>query len=65
MTEFCERTAHPPSTARKKVLIVDDSAVMRSWLRTVLASDARLEIVGEAGDAGEVARVRAYCTYRQ
>ena len=51
MTDFCESTAHSPSVARKKVLIVDDSTVMRSWLRTVLASDARLEIVGEAGDA--------------
>lgn len=37
----------------KKVLIVDDSRVIRMWLRTVLASDGRLKIVGEACDAVE------------
>lgn len=36
---------------RKRVLIVDDSRAIRSWLRTVLASDRRLDIVGEASDA--------------
>lgn len=44
-----KRFAGPP----KRVLIVDDSRAIRSWLRTVLASDARLEIVGEACDAVE------------
>lgn len=39
------------SAARKRVLIVDDSRVMRSWLRTVMASDPRLEVIGEAADA--------------
>ena len=39
--------------ARKKVLIVDDSRVMRTWLRTVLSTDARLEIAGEAANAVE------------
>lgn len=38
---------------RKKVLIVDDSHAIRRWLRAVLASDARLEIVGEASNAVE------------
>lgn len=38
---------------RKRVLIVDDSRVIRSWLRTILASDRRLDIVGEASDAVE------------
>ncbi len=37
----------------KKVLIVEDSRVMRQWLRAVLASDTRLEIVGEASNAAE------------
>jgi two-component system chemotaxis response regulator CheB len=35
----------------KKVLIVDDSLVMRAWLKAVLSSDDRLQIVGEAADA--------------
>ena len=38
---------------KKKVLIVDDSRAIRAWLRTVLASDARLDIVGEACNAVE------------
>lgn len=37
----------------KKVLIVDDSRVMRSWLRAVLSADRRLHVVGEACDAIE------------
>jgi two-component system chemotaxis response regulator CheB len=37
----------------KRVLIVDDSRTMRSWLRSVLSSDSRLEVVGEAADAVE------------
>ncbi len=39
--------------APKKVLIVDDSRVMRSWLRAVLSADQRLNVVGEACDAVE------------
>ena len=35
---------------RKKVLIVDDSATIRQFIRTRLAGDPRLEVVGEAGD---------------
>lgn len=38
---------------KKRVLIVDDSRAIRAWLRTTLASDARLEIVGEASCAVE------------
>ncbi|MEE4188914.1 MAG: chemotaxis-specific protein-glutamate methyltransferase CheB [Roseobacter sp.] len=37
----------------KRVLIVDDSRAIRDWLRTVLISDPRLEIVGEASNAVE------------
>lgn len=36
--------------ARRRVLIVDDSAVMRSLLRAVIAKDAALEVVGTAAD---------------
>lgn len=35
----------------KRVLIVDDSRAMRGWLRMVLSSDPRLQVVGEAADA--------------
>jgi two-component system chemotaxis response regulator CheB len=38
------------STRRTKVLIVDDSAVMRSLLRSVLATDPQLEVAGTAVD---------------
>ncbi len=38
----------PGSPAR--ILIVDDSAVMRRLLRSVITSDARLEVAGAAGD---------------
>lgn len=37
----------------KKVLIVDDSRSVRGWLRSVLSSDLRLEIAGEASSAVE------------
>jgi two-component system chemotaxis response regulator CheB len=39
---------------RTRILIVDDSAVMRSLLRSVVSSDAGLEVVGTAAD-GETA----------
>ncbi len=35
---------------RTRILIVDDSAVMRSLLRSVANTDARLEVVGTAAD---------------
>lgn len=41
------------SITKKRVLIVDDSRVIRAWLRTTIASDNRLEIVGEASCAVE------------
>ncbi|WP_295316322.1 chemotaxis-specific protein-glutamate methyltransferase CheB [Roseobacter sp.] len=37
--------------APKRVLIVDDSRVLRAWLCAVLSSDPRLVIAGEAADA--------------
>jgi two-component system chemotaxis response regulator CheB len=37
---------------RTRVLIVDDSAVMRSLLRSVVCSDAGLEVAGTAADGG-------------
>jgi two-component system chemotaxis response regulator CheB len=39
---------------RTRILIVDDSAVMRSLLRSVVCSEAGLEVAGTAGD-GETA----------
>jgi len=38
------------SGPRTRILIVDDSAVMRSLVRTVVCSDSSLEVVGTAGD---------------
>src|ERR1700690_1761424 len=35
---------------RIRILIVDDSAVMRSLLRSVVSSDARLAVAGTAAD---------------
>jgi DNA-binding NarL/FixJ family response regulator len=44
---------------RVRVLLVDDDDLMRAGLRSVLSSDAAIEVVGEAGDGREViARVR-------
>lgn len=39
-----------PQGPRKRILIVDDSAVMRSLLRSVIGSDSSLEMVGAAAD---------------
>lgn len=50
MAEHC---AHVRGGSPKKVLIVDDSRAIRAWLRNILATDARLEVVGEAGNAFE------------
>ena len=38
---------------RIRVLIVDDHAVVRSGLRTILETEADIEVVGEAGDGLE------------
>ncbi|HEV2113163.1 MAG TPA: chemotaxis response regulator protein-glutamate methylesterase [Terriglobales bacterium] len=38
------------SARRTRILIVDDSAVMRSLLRSVVCSDANLEVAGTAAD---------------
>ncbi len=40
-----------PKTLR--VLIVDDHAIVRAGLRTILEDEPGLEIVGEAANAGE------------
>lgn len=39
-----------PTARRTRVLIVDDSAVMRSLLRSVISSDPALEVAGGAAD---------------
>jgi DNA-binding NarL/FixJ family response regulator len=39
-----------------RVLIVDDDDLMRAGLRGVLASDARIDVVGEVGDGRDAAR---------
>ena len=39
------------------VMVVDDSAVMRVGLRTLLEQDGALEVVGEAADGDEALRL--------
>jgi DNA-binding NarL/FixJ family response regulator len=43
-------------TARTSVLIVDDHPLFRQGLRQLIASDARFELVGEAGDGADALR---------
>lgn len=48
----------PTTTARAaRVLVVDDSAVMRNLLRSVIATDPRAEVVGTASDGSAALRV--------
>ena len=42
-----------PATGASRVLIVDDSATIRGLLRATIATDPRLEVVGEARDPYE------------
>nr|WP_275113692.1 chemotaxis-specific protein-glutamate methyltransferase CheB [Roseobacter cerasinus] len=53
MTGLSTAAIRPNSGASKRVLIVDDSRAMRHWLRAVMSSDPRLEVVGEAATAVE------------
>ena len=39
-----------------RILVVDDSAVMRALLRSVVSSDARLEVAGTAADGASALR---------
>ena len=41
----------------KRVVVVDDSRSIRSWLCHVIGGDTRLEVVGEAADANEARAV--------
>ena len=41
-----------PQGTRTRILIVDDSAVMRSLLRSVLSTDPLMEVAGTAVDGG-------------
>lgn len=45
-----------PQPRVTRILIVDDSAVMRSLLRSVVVSDARLEVAGTASDGASALR---------
>ena len=38
------------AVGRTRILIVDDSAVMRSLLRSVVSADSSLEVAGTAAD---------------
>lgn len=51
------RSNTPPGPARAaRVLIVDDSAVMRALLRSVVGCDTRLEVAGAASDGASALR---------
>ena len=45
-----------PAAAPIRILVVDDHTLFRRGLTALLASDSRLQVVGEAGDAGEAQR---------
>ncbi|MFL4471216.1 chemotaxis-specific protein-glutamate methyltransferase CheB [Tateyamaria armeniaca] len=48
----------PPKPAHPvRVVVVDDSLTMRRWLSSVIAQDARLEIVGMAASAQEAREI--------
>ncbi|ULA58673.1 MAG: conserved membrane protein of unknown function [Nitrospira sp.] len=49
---------HTPSQ-RLRILLVDDHAMVRQGLRSVLESYTDLEVVGEAGDGGAAIRIAA------
>lgn len=50
-----------PTTGHVRILIVDDSAVMRSLLRSVILSDSGLEVAGTAADGSSALEsVRLY-----
>ena len=46
-----------PPGQKIRILVVDDSAVMRSLLRSVIATDSSLEIVGAAADGESALRL--------
>jgi len=46
-----------PAARPVRVLIVDDSAVMRSLLRSVVATDPRIEVAGTASDGAAALRI--------
>ncbi len=47
-----------PASARIRLLIIDDSQVVRIGLRTLLGMEPSLEIVGEAANVAEASRPR-------
>ncbi len=48
---------HSAPSRPARILIVDDSAVMRALLRSVVSSDPRLEVAGTASDGASALRV--------
>lgn len=45
-----------------RILLVDDQEIVREGLKAILASDCKLDIVGEAGDGGAAAK---FCSLHQ
>jgi len=48
------RTQTSPPPGRHRILVADDHGLVRAGIRRVFALDDSLEVVGEAGSAGEV-----------
>jgi len=48
-----------PSPAPIRVLLVDDSEVVRAGLRALLSGDARLQLIGEAGNVADAVTASA------
>jgi two-component system chemotaxis response regulator CheB len=56
MASFTPRVAPSAAARAARILIVDDSAVMRALLRSVVSSDKRLEVAGTAVDGASALR---------
>ena len=55
----CLRTSRRPPDCRVRVLIVDDSVVVREVLKRMLESDPAIRVVGMAADGGEAVELTA------
>ncbi|MBD0315970.1 MAG: response regulator [Nitrospiraceae bacterium] len=56
-TEKAPNNGHPTTAPRLRVLLVDDHAMVREGLRSILEGYQDLEVVGEAGDGIEAVKL--------
>ena len=50
-------TSEPRASPMIRVLLADDQALVRAGFRSLLDAEADIEVVGEAGDGEEAARL--------